>query len=269
MRPLLHDRRNSRVTPAEFRQRVRQYPRDLLLQAITWAAAELARDRSALSSIDRQWSAVQESYLFHIAGICVTTCNNSRYAPVYRDTPLDLVEAFANVCEADLDAPHDDEARPRIMAQSAFLQAPYQQSLRETLTRTLCLFGDDPRFGPPVLDERRWEEILGVTLPSFLMTGFAMYTVAIILPGGIGRPTLTAALRRPGEPAAVLSVESWLSRPVDDLVRRGRQRTPSPVELWRYNPFFEWPMTMLRDTTYITPSPSQCCSAYRHKDSAL
>ena len=92
---------------------------------------------TTLSSIEKQWSAVQESYLFHIAGICVTTCNNSRDAPVYRDTPLDLVEAFASVCEADLDGPHDDEARPRIMAQSAFLQAPYQQSFRETLARTL------------------------------------------------------------------------------------------------------------------------------------
>ena len=141
------------------------------------------------------------------------------------------------------------------MSRFAYLQAPFQQSLWEPVVRTLCLFGDDPRFGPPVLDERRWEEILGVTLPRFLMNGFAMYTAAINLPGGIPRLALQTALKGLGADRAMQVVESWFARPVDDLVRLGRQHTPSPDELWRYNPFFEWPIAILKDTTYVTTSP--------------
>lgn len=250
----MSDHRNRKVTPAEFLQQVRQFPRDTLLHAIASVAGELARDRSNLSRIEKEWSAVQESYLFHIAGICVTTCNNYRDTPVSRDTLLDLVETFAGVCEADLDGPYDDETRWCIMAQSAFLQAPYRQSLREPVARTLCLFGDDPRFGPPVLDERRWEEILGATLPRFLTNGFAMYAIATKLPGGITRMALHSSLQALGGVGAHV-LESWHSRPVRVLYRRGRQRTQVPVELWRYNPFFEWPITMLSNDTYLTPSP--------------
>ena len=80
------DRRNRRVTPAEFRQRVRKYPRDALLQAVARATGELTQERPSLSDIDSQWSAVQESYLFQIAGICVTSCNNHRNTSVDRHT---------------------------------------------------------------------------------------------------------------------------------------------------------------------------------------
>ena len=249
------DRRNHKVRPAEFRQRVRKYPRDALLRGIARASAEQALDRDSLPSIDRQWSAVQEGYLFQIAGICVTSCNNYRGASVDDDAVRDLVDGFFGVWEADLDGPHDEDSWQRIWSRFAYLQAPYQQSLREPLVRTLCLFGDDPRFGPPVLVEGRWEEILGVTLPRFLMIGFFMYTAAIRLPGGVSRAALEIVFEKLGTDDALQVVDSWLARPVDDLVRLGRQNTTSPMDLWRNNPFYEWPIAILADGKYVAPSP--------------
>ena len=250
------DRRNHKVTADEFRQRVRKYPRDALLRGIARAAAEKARGRNSLPTIDRQWRAVQEAHLSQIAGICVTCCNNHRSAPVDADAVRDLVDGFFGVWEADiLDDSNDDEAWQRIWSRFAYLQAPYQQSVRDPLVRTLCLFGDDPRFGPPVLEDGRWEEMLGVTLPRFLMIGFFMYAAAIQLPGGVSRTALEGAFKKLGTDDALQAIDLWLARPVDDLVRHGRQNTPSPIDLYRYNPFYEWPIAILADGTYVAPSP--------------
>lgn len=250
------DRRNRRVTPAEFRQRVRKYPRDELLQAVARKTAELLLERVSLSDVDAQWSAVQESYLFQIAGICVTNCNNHRNAAVDERTLNDLIDEFFDVWETDLlGGPHDDEVWRSIMSRFAFLQAPFQQALWEPVIRALCLFGDDPRFGPPVLDERRCEEMLGATLPRFLMNGFAMFTAALNLRGGATRPVLRDHLEALGADGALQVIESWFARPVDDLVRLGRLHTPSPDELWRYNPFFEWPVAILNDSSFVAVSP--------------
>ena len=249
------DRRNHKVRPAEFRQRVRKYPRDALLRGIARASAEQALDRGSLPSIDRQWSAVQEAYLSQIAGICVTSCNNHRSASVDDDAVRDLVDALHGVWEMDLVGSHDDETWQRIWSRFAYLQAPYQQSLWEPLVRTLCLFGDDPRFGQAVMEEGRWEEMLGVTLPRFLMIGFFMHTVAIQLPGGVSRAALEIALEKLGADDALQVVDSWLALSVNDLVHLGRQNTASPLELWLYNPFYEWPIAILDDGTYVAPSP--------------
>lgn len=250
------DRRNHKVRPDEFRQRVRKYPRDALLRGIAREAAIKAQNRHSLSSVDRQWSAVQESHLFQIAGICVTACNNHRNAPVDENAVRDLGDGFFGVWEAVLmDCTHDDEAWQGVMSRFAYLQAPFQQSLREPLVRSLCLLGDDPRFGPPVFENGRWEQVLGVTLPRFLMIGFFMHTVATQLPGGVSREALKIAFEKLGADDALQVVDSWLARPVDDLVRLGRQNTPSPLELWRYNPFYEWPIAVLADGRYVAPSP--------------
>lgn len=249
------DRRNHRVSPAEFRQRVRRYPRDELLRGIARVSAELAGSRGSSSNIDRQWSAVQEGHLFQIAGICVTSCNNHRSASVGDDAVRDLVDGFFGVWEADLDGPHDDDSWQRILSRFAYLQAPYQHSLRDPLVRTLCLFGDDPRFGPPVLEKGRWEEMLGVALPRFLMIGFFMHTASIQLPGGVSREALRRVFDKLGADAALQVVDTWFARPVDDLVSLGRKNTPYSMDLWRYNPFYEWPIAVLPDDTYVAPSP--------------
>ena len=70
---------------------------------------------------------------------------------------------------------------------------------------------------------------------------------------------LSANVRPAFEPVgaerALRAVDSWLARPVDDLARLGQKMTPAPDDLWRFNPFYEWPIAILADGTYATPSP--------------
>ena len=42
---------------------------------------------------------------------------------------------------------------------------------------------------------------------------------------------------------------------VADLAQLGQEMTPDLDDLWRFNPFYEWPIAILDDGTYVTPSP--------------
>ena len=257
----MHHRRNHRVRPNEFRQRVRRFPRDDLLRGIARAASQEAHLRDSLPSReDETFSRVREGYLSQVAGICVTNCNNHRNAPVDDAAVNDLLNGLFNVWRPELDNSYELSRWQRILSRVAYIQMPYQMSQAEPLSRALCLFGGDPRFGKPVFEDGRWESILGVPLEEFLNIAFIMYAAAINNPGGILRETLLAANVRPafepvGAERALQAVDSWLARPVDDLARLGQEMTPDPDDLWRFNPFYEWPIAILDDGTYVTPSP--------------
>ncbi|MYI61524.1 MAG: hypothetical protein F4105_07640 [Gemmatimonadetes bacterium] len=89
---------------------------------------------------------------------------------------------------------------------------------------------------------------------------FIMYAAAVRNPGGILRETLLAPNVRPafepvGAERALQVVDSWLARPVADLAQLGQEETLDPDDLWRFNPFYEWPIAIMDDGTYVTPSP--------------
>ena len=257
----MHHRRNHQVRPDEFRQRVRRFPRDALLRGIAHLAAQETRRRDTTVGMggDRR-SVIMEGYLFQLAGICVTNCNNHRSAPVDEGAVGDLLNGLHNVWSPELDRARGEEDWQRILSRVAYQQMPYQMSQAEPLSRTLCLFGSDPRFGEPVFEDGRWESILGVPLEEFLMIAFIMYSAAVYNAGGISRETFfIERVRQAFEPVgvdrALQAVDSWLARPVDDLARLGQEMTPDPDDLWRFNPFYEWPIAILDDGTYVTPSP--------------
>ena len=257
----MHYRRNYQVRPDELRQRVRRFPRDALLRGIAHMAARdtLQRD-SSQSAQDDRFSVVREGYLFQLAGICVTNCNKHRNTPVDDDAVGDLLNGLHNVWSPELDGARGEEVWQRILSRVAYQQMPYQMSQAEPLSRTLCLFGNDPSFGEPVFEDGRWEAILGVPLEEFLKIAFIMYAAAIHNPGGISRQTLLSARVRPafepvGAEQALQVMDSWLARPVADLARLGLEMTPDPDDLWRFNSFYEWPIAILDNGTYVIPSP--------------
>ena len=255
----MHHRRNDKVKPEVFRQRVRRFPRDQLLRGIARMSAQEALGRYTTNR-DGKWSAIREGYLFQIAGICVTHCNEHRSRLVDDDAVEDLLQGLHNVWPPELDRGRGVEASQRILSRTVYQQMPYQISQAKALARSLCLFGNDPRFGEPVFEDGRWEAILGVPLDEFLKIAFIMSTLAIHDPVGIPRQTLLSENVRPvfqpvGAEQALHVMDSWLARPVDNLARLGKETTPDPADLRRFNPFYEWPIAILDDGTYVIPSP--------------
>ena len=258
---LVHHRRNRQVKPEVLRQRVRGFPRDALLQGIARVAAQEARRRNNSEGMrDDKVSLIGEGYLFLLAGICVTNCNNHRSKTVDDAAVEDLRHGLYNVWPPELDSALGEDAVRRFLSRVAYLQMPYQISQSEQLSRTLCLFGNDPRFGEPVFEDGRWETILGVSLEEFVKIAFIMYAGAIQNPGGISRETLLADNVRPvfepiGAERALRVIDAWLARPVGDLARLGQEMSSSADDLWRFNSFYEWPIAILGDDTYVVPSP--------------
>ena len=256
----MHYRRNLKVAPEALRQRVRRYPRDLLLREIARSSAQAALDRESSSElVDEKLSVIREGYLTQLGAICITNCNNHRSAHVDSDVVGDLVNGFFNVWDPDLDSPSELTAMKKVLSRAAYVQMPYQQSPWESLMRTRCLFGDDPRFGSIPLHANEWREILGATIDEFLRVGFGMYVAAIHNAGAISRQTLLAEHVAPAfdpvpQEQALRVVDRWLANSVDEIVELARQNTPDPDDLWKYTPLYEWPIVVI-DDDYIVPSP--------------
>lgn len=137
---------------------------------------------------------------------------------------------------------------------------PFQVSRAEPLTRTLCLFGNNPRFGPALFDDDWWNANLGVTIAQFLKIAFGMYAAAIHNDGSISHQTLLADNVRPVfEPVSPVRglqvVDAWLARPIDELAQAGREKAPSVDDLWRFNPLYEYPIIIMENRTYVISSP--------------
>ena len=257
----MHHRRNHEVRPDALRQRVREFPRDELLRGIARVAAEQTNwENTQEDERDYKLKAIREGILFQLAGLCVTHANNHRSKTVDDAVVEDLLNGLYNVWPPELDGESSEDGWQRLLSRIAYQQMPYQVSSLEQLARSLCLFGDDNGFGEPVFERGRWERILGVPLEEFLRISLIMYGAAASSPGGISRRTLLAENVRPvfepfGVDRSLQVVDQWLARPVDDLAQMGRQKNIDPDDLWRFNPFYEWPIAILADETYVTPSP--------------
>ena len=195
-----------------------------------------------------------------LAGICVSIGKNQRRASVTDVTVKELVNDLFNMVDPGLDAPESDEALQRTVSRTAYLQMPFQNEPWPPLMRTLCLFGDDPRFGPPTIETAQWLRIVGATVAQFVQIGFLMYVAAVQNDGAIDRAIFDAPRFDPivhpltiAEALAV--VDEWLAQPVEDLASAGRARATEDNGNWGFNPFFEYPIALLEDGTYVIPSP--------------
>ena len=220
----------SLVEPGEFRQRVRRFPRDALLKGIALQMASETQNRASSPTAPDEalWSPVREGYLFQIAGICVTYSNNHRSTSVDDQAIANLVNDFHAMRPPEFDDPLSDSTWQKIWSRISYLQMPFQLSQAEPLARSLCLFGDDPRFGPPLFDDDWWSEKLGVTLFQFLKIALIVHEIATASGGSFPREALlgeeSELVFEPVPPSRVLQVvDAWLARPVDHLVRLGRK----------------------------------------------
>ena len=197
--------------------------------------------------------------LFAIAGISSTSGNNYRNKTVDLDDVQDLLDGFYGSWERTLGGQGIDAAWRSVLSRSAYTQCRFQLPHLESLARSLCLFGDDPRFGGPLFREDEMRDMLGVTLPRLLYLGFAMYTFAIAQEGQIARSELLndcgAEVFAPDSAEHSLDViDRWLAAPADMLASIGRRETPDPSDLWGFNPLFERPIVAIGDD-YVVPCP--------------
>lgn len=255
----MNSRRERELTASEWRQRTRQFPRDKLLLGVGQMASRLAQSRHSAEH-DHQLPAVWESCLLLLAGVCVTRCNNHRSGIVTPAAIDRLVRGLLTVSDPGLDGPDPDSALQRSLSRSFYLQMPFQNELWPPLMRTLCLFGDDSRFGTPAVEPSAWHDIVGVSVGQFLRIGFLMHVAARRNAGTIDRSVFDAArfdpIMAPLTIAEALEVaDEWLTKPVGDLAARGRTRVADEDDLWGYNPFFEHPIALLDSGTYVMPSP--------------
>ena len=253
-------RREQGLSANAVRQRVRRYPRDELLCGIGHVASQ-ARAGYPNSGTDASKRAqVQEGYLMLLAGICVTRCNNHRRTRVTDHAVDELVNDLFNVWDSGLDGPEATDALQRSLSRTFYVQMPFQNEPWPPLMRTLCLYGDDLRFGPPAITRTQWHEIVGVSVEQFLQIGFLMFVAAMQNGGTIDRavfdPQRFNHVVPPLTIAEVLeTADLWLTKPVADLTALGRANSPDESDLWGFNPFFEYPIALLENGTYVMPSP--------------
>ncbi len=256
-----HHRRNIRVSPEAFRQRVRSFPRDRLLRAIAHQSAlDILNTRGLpIDHPEARLAQVRQGMLFAIGGISATSGNNDRSKAVDRGDVQDLLDGFHGTWERTLGSQDIDAARRSVLSRGAYTQFRFQLPPMESLARCLCLFGDDPRFGDPLFEEDKMRDMLGVTLLRFLYLGLAMYTFAIARDGRVGRSELLndcgAEIFAPDSAEHSLGViDRWLAAPADALADIGRRETPDPSDLWGFNPLFERPIVAIGGD-YVVPCP--------------
>ena len=243
-------------------QRVRRFPKGALLRGLARVAARETRFRNHpdRSRKEKEMSFVREGYVFQVAGICLRYCNNHRRAFVDDRAIDDLAERCWSIWPPELDGTPGDEEWHKVLSRLAYIQMPVQLSRLEPLARSICLFGTDPRFGRPVLDRGWWEETTGVTLSQFLKIAFVMSAVPVMFGGSIPRRRLLDAdlgpVFQPVEPARTVRViDRWLASPLDHLTQIPRDQTATPGDLWTFNPLYERPIVIMKDDTYVIPSP--------------
>lgn len=257
-----HYRRNTQVKPADLRQRVRSFPRDQLLKGIAFQSAQDVSVTRCMAPSQPQvaLSQVRQGMLFAVAGICVTSGNNHRNKPVRLRDVQDLLDGFHNLWEPALDEHQSDAVWRTVVSRISYVQFPFQVSPMESLARSLCLYGADPRFGEALFDEDQMCDMLGTTLARFLYLGFAMYSFAISRGGRVSRSELLsddyALIFAPDSAQAGLDViDRWLAAPADEIASMGRAKSADPGDLWGFNTLFERPVVTIGDD-YVVPCPA-------------
>lgn len=249
------------LSVGELRKQIRRYSRDELLRRIAGKNAQAVRSGRAQSDAEEdKLSVISESYSLMLAGIVATVGKNQRSARVTDQVVGGLINDLYNMRDPSLDGPVSDEALQRMVSRTTYLQMPFQNEPWPPLMRTLCLYGDDPRFGPPAIDAATWKEIVGATVPQFLRVGFLMYAAAIYNDGAIHRdvfdpPRFDQIVHPMTIAQALETADRWLARPIVELAEAGRAKSFGDDGHWGFNPFFEYPIAILEDGTYVMPSP--------------
>lgn len=255
------DRETRGLNASELRKQIRRYSRDELLRSIARKNAHAMRSRQAQPAPQAdKLSVISESYSLRLAGIVATVGKNRRSKRVTDQVVGGLINDLYNMRDPSLDEPDSDEALQRMISRTAYLQMPFQNEPWPPLMRTLCLYGDDPRFGPPAVDQAAWRQFVGVSVPQFLQVGFLMWATAIASEGTIHRdffdsPRFGQLVHPMTIHQALATADRWLAQPIDAHAQAGRTRSFGDDGHWGYNPFFEHPIALLDDGTYIMPSP--------------
>ena len=249
------------LSAGELRRLIRRHSRDELLRSIGRLNARATRPQRAQSDSEMsKLTEISESYSLMLAGICATVGKNHRRARVTEQIVEGLINDLFNMRDPSLDYPDSDEALQQMLSRMTYLQMPFQNEPWPPLMRTLCLYGDDPRFGPPAIDQAEWQEIVGASVQQFLQVGFLMYAAAIYNDGAIHRdvfdPPRFDQIVHPMTIAQALAIaDRWLARPIEELAQAGSANASGDDGHWGYNPFFENPIALLEDGTYVMPSP--------------
>lgn len=234
--------------PERLRQRVLNYPRDRLLREIARRnASGWNHWLSGASPEDRMWSLLGETYLSEVAGIALEGGTNARRARVTDQVLSDL----ANMCHRIGPDSGQLSREWALKHGSSLIQKQYafqEKDVLHPLMRGLCLFGDDSRFGDPVVPSSWWRETLRVPLPLFMEIAASMFLLAIGTGGAVPRDWLEEWACFKGCRDTLQAVDRWLSRPIKSLVDACR-RGGSGQEL-----LFEWPF-ILMGGDYVCPSP--------------
>ncbi|MCY4516318.1 MAG: hypothetical protein OXB99_03665 [Acidimicrobiaceae bacterium] len=251
-------RAEQRLKPGLVRQKIRAFPRDQMLQTIARIAAE--QSEIAASQDGPTEARISEGMWLQLAGICATSNNNHRNKSVESAALWELVNAVYLAWSPVIDDPDNEESWHQYLSYQSYVQMSFQPEPWPPLMRSLCLFGDSERFGAPILDKSTLEAILGTTLDSFLRTGFALYAAARMWRGSVHRSSIVdgslGLALQPLDAQDILEVvDRWFARPIAKLAQAGRDRTRGPDDLWGFNPFYDFPVALLDDGTYVIPSP--------------
>ena len=170
-----------------FKQRVRRFPRSVLLR-------RLAENSAALEHLHLLGSPLPTSQAiqkFTVAGVARTSLaagNEHRSEPVTTQAVEQLCNDFIQVDDPDV----GKGSLSQILTKVAFEQFGVQYSQMENLARTVALFTDHAAGVQGAPTPADWIALLGVDLHQFMRIGFAAYTAMVNNEGSIARDMLLA-----------------------------------------------------------------------------
>jgi hypothetical protein len=185
----------------------------------------------------------------------------------YRDKPVadrDLIEMCQAYMEVDDPGLRQNESLEQlrgILHRLAYEQFGGQFSMTENVGRTLALLLRPATCCPGSPTADAWDNLLGVSLETYMQIGFAMFTAAVHNRGQIRREVLLADHVRPifrpltGEEALGI-VDRWYSACLSRLRDDGRAVLSSNpgFEKWAPSPLLEHPVVALPGE-YVIPWP--------------
>src|SRR5665647_1965794 len=165
-----------------FKQRVRRFPRSLLLRRLAETSAVL--ERSRLLSDPRPAS--QDVTEFTVAGVARTSLVAGNE---YRSVPV-TQEVVKRLCHDFIEVDHPDVGKgslSQLLTKIAFEQFPVQYSQMENLARTVALFTDHAAGVQGAPTPADWTALLGVDLHQFMRVGVVAYSTMVNSKGSVAR----------------------------------------------------------------------------------
>ena len=172
---------------AAFKQRVRRFPRSVLLRRLAENSAALEHSHLLSGQLPAS-QAIQEFTLAGVARTSLAAGNEHRSDPVTEHDVERLCHDFIQVYDPDV----GKGSLSQILTKVAFEQFGVQYSQMENLARTVALFTDHAAGIPGAPTSADWTTLLGVDLYQFMRVGFAAYTAMVNNEGSIARDMLLA-----------------------------------------------------------------------------